>query len=794
MSAELLGSGSVFLTGLALSRADATGALQRGLDTDLASICSEDFITACPVADAEVPWGAATTSASLVPFVCPPPTAKLSLKHRYFSSALSEASSAHGITEWEKNAILARLQKVEPLDTLEYERRLGNMHARNTDTHINAVRRRVRHTRGCTELGRAEAFVGEQERRDLIFFRHRNLLQLRKMEKFMARAQMWYNVIVGHVFITAIIQERKVLEALDTFAHLLAPMARRFVTLRRKRLEAAELTRAQMRDIPFPHPPVIQSMYGTFFANWPPVLLEKLVANATPTYLGKGSFLMHEGDIGRVMYMITTGTVSIILHKKGMSKRRSKDNSSGVLEITAPCYVGEFALVCKEPRSASIYCETDIGYWAVRPEDYEDVARHLSADVASKQREATDVRRRQNLKKFFPLKVGLLRKFPYFELFSTASLEKVIDLVEPLVLHDGDYLFRRGEMDSSVYFVQDGSAVRRDADGGETMVPTGSCVGMFECSCGVNERKQTSIVSMRYCDVWRMTRDALTDIGMSEPVALLHCRKSAKADRALEVRRDPKAPLFLRNDPFLAFCLPTAYINKLYQMCEPVVYLNGEKITIMGQPVNNIVILLTGAVDMTVASAGEQETFRLDVSEGRDHRIAPDPPAPLPQQKESTSPRALSGGSAPDGKATQPPGSVSQRRSTPAAGARMGRAGLPSALASVEPEASRRPSASCAATLVLGAYEMASSVKQYPYTISSFGLTEALYVDKAKFDAVLPPDLRSILHNNLKARDIAVKAYKTKALGLLQEESSCSFVAAYRELREAGEKRAKAPM
>lgn len=718
-------------------------------------------------------------SPPLMPFVTPPPPAKLSLKHRYYSLARSECATVHVMSDWEKNAILSRLKRGTPVNEERFQQRLCLAQQRNTDFSINKVRCRVKDREDEVAYDREQRFIVQEKRREQIFLRHRDLLRLREIEKFVNRAQSWYRIVVCHVFLTALIQERKVHEALETFSHLLAPMIKCHLALKRRRREAQELTKSQLHNIPFPFPQVIQSMYGSFFNGWPPLLLEKLVSNAKPTYLEKGSYLMHEGDIGRVMFMITTGTVSIILRKKGKDKRRTKDNSNGVFEITAPCYVGEFALVCKEPRSASIFCETDIGFWAVRPEDYEDVAKHLSPEVASKQREATDVRRRQNLQKFFPLKTDFLRKFPYFQLFSNAGLEKIISCVEPMVLHDGDYLFQSGEMNSSVYFIQDGIAMRRDAKGNECKVTTGSCVGMFECSCGVNERKQYSIVSVNYCDVWRMKRETLIDIGMSEPVALLHCRKSAKADRALMIAREPKAPLFLRNDPYLSFCFPIAYINKLYDLCSPVVYLNGEKITVMGQSVSTLVILLSGTVDVTVANSGEQETFRLDATECRARYSTAESAAAAPSNLLALGNTSVAGGGGVDNGTAGKPKKSKKRGDTASKGATVG------SVDADDKGSSKRPSASASITAVLGAYEFAASVSQYTYTVTSFSLTEALQIERSKLEAILPPDLRTIIHDSVKARELVVKAYRRRTLSILTQNLSCSFARMYKEARDS---------
>lgn len=682
------------------------------------------FLTSVPLRDVdeyELDSSNADELEPLEPFHAPP-MPRIAGIHHYFSLSRNQMCSTSALPEWERNLIFSRLRRAEPLDVQAFQERLSSVKERNKRENICRLRANAVREAATVAAEREELFLEEERRREGIFYRYKHLKELRKQERFLLRAELWYTIIVSHVFLTALMKQRKVQEALEKLRFLLSPMAKRFLALRHLRAAAAELTKQHLRDIPFPFPNVIEAMSGTFFKGWPAHLLEKLVQDAKPCYLKKGSYLMHDGDVGRVMFMITLGSVSIILRKKGPDKRRTKENSSGVFQINAPCYVGEFALVCKEPRSASIYCETDIGYWAVLPESYEEVAKFLTADVANKQREATDVRRRQNLKRFFPLRVEFLYKFAYFEKFSSENLTRIIDSVEPIVLHDKDFLFQEGEMDSSVYFFQDGIAIMRDSFGMERNIVPGSCIGMFECSCGVNEPKPMGIISSNYCDVWRLRRDTLIDVGMGEPAALLHCRIAAKHDRALQMKKETSTPAFLKADPYLSFCLSSSLISRLYAAGTPTVFLNGERLAMMGQSRESLVVLLNGMVDVTMVKSGEQLTFRITATR--------------------------------QGRGTQE-------------------------------TAQGDMSAFRGFTRVIGAYEFAASMSQFVCTVTSFSLTEAIIIDNQKIDSIIPPSLRQIMHTNLRARDIVREVYKQQNAANLSMYTSMSFVQQYKILKEA---------
>lgn len=544
-------------------------------------------------------------------YVCPPPPT--SVKPLYYS--LNDFHCRHALSDWEKKILLSRLTKHPELQEEIFQQRLSHVPERNGERYIVDVQRLKERENNKRIKALLEEFNETEERRNELVFRSKNLVLLKIINKFISRSELWYTIIVSHVFLTSLIKERQVQEAMETFSFLLAPMVRRYVALLKLRREQEALTQKMLSEIPYPSPQIIKSMYGKFFNGWPDNLLELLASKARPTYMKQGKYLMHQGDVGRSMYMITLGEILIIFKKKSKSKKRNIENSTGTLALKAPCYVGEFALVCKEPRSASIVCQTDIGFWAISPEDYDDVARFLNAEVASQQREATDARRRENLKKLFPLKAVSLRKWPYFEKFSEEGLTKIADTVEPIILHDGDFLIEKGVLDTSVYFIQDGIALNIDEDGRESNINRGTCVGMFECSCGVNEKKNNSIVSINYCDIWRMPRDLLMDIGLSEPNALFHCRKAARKERAMSIKKDAKPPPSLRFDPYLNFCFLSSYVSRIHQLCSSCVFLNGERIILMGQALTSLIIIVKGALDITVANNGEQETFRISTTQ-----------------------------------------------------------------------------------------------------------------------------------------------------------------------------------
>nr|CCC96103.1 unnamed protein product [Trypanosoma congolense IL3000] len=638
---------------------------------------------------------------------------------RRYSQELDNITGS-AFTEWERRIICAQVKQNRPLDLDSFIERLDHVHARNTVHYIQEVRERAAEIKAKEHEEHVSAYELGRMKREEVFSRHRNLRNILLHEVRLERAKKWYSIVVSHVFFTVLIKERRSYVAMEKIRRMLAPIVRRRTAVRKKRALADALTRRNLENIPFPTPAIIGSMRGTFFTGWPDRLLEHLAGKARPLYLKQGSYLMHEGDLDRCMYMITLGSISVNINDRQKGKRRTKECSKACFNLPPPCYVGEFALVCKEPRSASIICETDVGAWSVSPEDYEEVAQLLSKEVKSKQREATDVRRRENLKKFFPLRVELLRQFPFFVKFSTEALKKLIDLVEPIVLHHNDVLFSKHDMDSSAYFIQDGVAVLLGDGGEHRFVPRGSCLGIFECACGVNERKKNTVCSRNYCDVWRMSREALLDVGMSEPGAFLHCRAVAKEHRARDVGKPLSTPDTLRNDPFIQFCLTRQLINRMWELSVPTIFLNNEKIVIQGQKFQRFIILHNGTVEIgdVKISVSSDETM-------------------LTRTNEATI------------------DSVSRRSLT-------------------EVFVSR----------ILGAYEFASLKTHCTSTVTSYGLTEAFVVSVADFEAVVPAELRAIMRSSKKGQELIKLCYSESCAAVLANAANQSFAALYRKSKD----------
>lgn len=690
-----------------------------------------EFLDVCPTDNL-------TKSEPIRQFSSPPPPE--STPRSRLRDTKPKPGSRRIFTEMEKQIIFSRVEQTEQLDEEERQNRLSLVRQRNKDEYIEAVKKRSSLLAEKVLETKLESVIDSEKRRNDILFRSQNVLLLRRLRSFIERSELWYTIVVSHMFLTNIIQVQKEQQALEKLSFLFRPLVHRYISLKRIAVEQEEFIR-HLPNIPYPTPEVIQCMEGQFFRGWAPFLLESLTSKAQLKVVKQGKFLLHAGNVDRTMYMVTYGTVSILLRKRGDTcKRRTKENSLNLLSMDAPCYVGEFGLVCKERRTASVYCETDIVAWGISPTHYSQVAKYLDMDLGQKQKAVADERRKQNLRNLFPLRMDILIKNPYFKFFSENSLQRIIMSANPLVLHDGESLFERGELKSSAYIIQDGSVLEIDESGSSVPIAMGDLLGIFECVCGVNEKKKTSVVCVGDCDIWELTRDLLVDVGLTEPYAFIECRKVAKEARAKLINKENTAPEFFRSDAYLSFCFLPVHLLKIYRASTPVVFINGEIIIQLGTPVTGFLTLLEGTVDVTYFYKSSRETFRMSTKDI------------LGELKEGSGEEAKSADK------------VKKKK-----GDSVWARGIHGH------------------TLVFGVYEYATSLAEYACTIKSHGITEALFSDIRHVKLYTPPELQRIMKENSTGQQLVKRAYQEQKLSLLTSSKS-SFAHLYKELKSKTEK------
>ena len=103
------------------------------------------------------------------------------------------------------------------------------------------------------------------------------------------------------------------------------------------------------------------------FANLSPGDIKQVAALAQEESFSDGVTLVREGDIGDVMFIIVSGEVRVLINKgrKEVELARRKAGE----------YVGEMALISKEPRSATVTAVGDVHALCIDQKSFESLLR-----------------------------------------------------------------------------------------------------------------------------------------------------------------------------------------------------------------------------------------------------------------------------------------------------------------------------------------------------------------------------------------------------------------------------------
>ncbi|OHV79895.1 Crp/Fnr family transcriptional regulator [Ensifer sp. LCM 4579] len=100
----------------------------------------------------------------------------------------------------------------------------------------------------------------------------------------------------------------------------------------------------------------------TLFAGLPPAKLKLLAFTSDRVLYGAGESLFHQGDIGDAAYVILSGKADVLV-----------STSTGpvkVAEVEENSIIGEIAILCNTPRTATITTTTPLEALRIRKDDF----------------------------------------------------------------------------------------------------------------------------------------------------------------------------------------------------------------------------------------------------------------------------------------------------------------------------------------------------------------------------------------------------------------------------------------
>ncbi len=103
------------------------------------------------------------------------------------------------------------------------------------------------------------------------------------------------------------------------------------------------------------------------FADLSPTDIKQVATMAEEVSFSHGDFIVRQGEVGDVMFIIASGEVSIISNKNEKEVELARRKSGE--------YVGEMALISKEPRSATVTAVGEVRTLAINQKSFESLLR-----------------------------------------------------------------------------------------------------------------------------------------------------------------------------------------------------------------------------------------------------------------------------------------------------------------------------------------------------------------------------------------------------------------------------------
>jgi len=150
-----------------------------------------------------------------------------------------------------------------------------------------------------------------------------------------------------------------------------------------------------------------------------------------------GEVIITQGDKGDYFYIIYHGKVVFDVNGKKVGKA-GKGNSFGELALLYTC-----------PRAATVTAYKDVTLFRVDQNTFRYILQNQT-------------------KKSLQEKLDLLRGIEFFSQLSNYDLEKLSNVMVPVVFSPGDYLVRKGEMGNEFYVIQEGEILITDISVGST--------------------------------------------------------------------------------------------------------------------------------------------------------------------------------------------------------------------------------------------------------------------------------------------------------------------------------------
>ena len=196
------------------------------------------------------------------------------------------------------------------------------------------------------------------------------------------------------------------------------------------------------------------------------------------------------GDIGKEMYFINSGIVSVI----------SADGSR-IFNVLGPgSFFGEYALLYSQTRTASIRAETYCSFFVLHQSDFESLLEDYPAFA--------DVVRRHGLGR-------ILAKIDLFQGLTDECVEALLDAMVPEAFNSNETIVQQGELGHSMYFIIKGTAevIIGDNPHNRRVVKTLTDGDSFgELALIFDQPRSATVRAVTTCDAFTLSRREFSDV------------------------------------------------------------------------------------------------------------------------------------------------------------------------------------------------------------------------------------------------------------------------------------------
>ena len=479
------------------------------------------------------------------------------------------------------------------------QKRSSNVSNPSSEDHSNVVKER----RLSIEKTRQEMQRCSFERNEVHREHVRKAGSERQLTKLLSadaekREQQWLSLIqmIKSVScVSTILQERR---AVNVLRLTFFPIIFRFANLRKRRLARKELIASRVSEMT---PPTAASLKNvSFFAKWPSKVLARLVEGVEPSCYERGQFVCLEGEPGDKMYIIDKGEMDILVREKD---QRKKSRRAGICVATISAatqpYVGEFAVICTEPRFASALCVTDVNVWALKSEFVKSQLQELPSKVIRDLEQMAAQRRTSKLEKLYPVRaVALANASPIFNVFDNVLLKELISKFKPYVIRSSDTLiFEEGSASERLYVVATGDIkLTRSIDGSTSVYSAGSVIG--EAELLYVEKRAYTARTIGCADLWILDKSDLMQFLLTHPELFVAAKMIAgKMRHQQALSFNGSTPW--ATDSVLSKHLPSRFLRKIPSLLYPKVVGRADTVVSTGDDFEGVICISAGCIEDT---------------------------------------------------------------------------------------------------------------------------------------------------------------------------------------------------